>query len=153
MSAVLIRAMGVARPVLVTAGTPAAEEMPEGTVVPVDPARWEQEELVALLGRLLDDRDLRTDVGDAARRHVVEHHDLGDAADRLAGFLGEVHQRRDGLLREMAADQAEEGTLTAYFIEEVRRAAGELGLAGLHLGLEPLLAPLAGSRPAGEEGR
>ena len=37
MSGALVRALGVGRPVLVTAGTPAAEEFPEGVVVPVDP--------------------------------------------------------------------------------------------------------------------
>jgi hypothetical protein len=37
MSGALVRALGVGRPILVTAGTPASEELPEGVVVPVDP--------------------------------------------------------------------------------------------------------------------
>ena len=45
----------------------------------------------------------------------------------------------------MRADRAEEGTLAQYFIEEARRAARDLGLGNVHLGLEPLLAPLAGN--------
>ena len=150
MSAVLIRAMGLGRPVLVTAGTPAAEEMPEGTVVPVGPDRWEVEELQALLGRLLGDAGLRAGLGDAARRHVLEHHDLVRTAAELAGFLAEVHRRRGALRRAIDADRTEEGTLTAYFVEEVRQAARDLGLVGLRLGLEPLLRPLDRPRnPAG----
>src|SRR5262249_51536081 len=37
ISGALVRALGVGRPVLVTGGTPAAEEFPDGVVVPVDP--------------------------------------------------------------------------------------------------------------------
>ena len=153
MSAVLLRAMGIGRPVLVTAGTPAAEELPEGVVVPVDPGRREQGELEALIGCLLADGGLAAAIGDAARRHVARHHDLEGAAADLAGFLTEVHRRRAELLRERDADRAEEGTLTAFYIEEVRQAARDLGLAGLRLGLEPLLAPLSRTRPTAGEKR
>src|SRR5262249_56472880 len=59
ISGALVRALGVGRPVLVTGGTPAAEEFPEGVVVPVDPGPVEGEELLALLGPLLGDRRLR----------------------------------------------------------------------------------------------
>ena len=63
MSPVLLRALGVGRPVLVTAGTPAAEDLPEGVVVPVDPGPREHEELVALLRLLLGDEGLRAAIG------------------------------------------------------------------------------------------
>ena len=154
MSPVLVRALGVGRPVLVTAGTPAAEEMPEGAVVPVDPGRWEGEELVGLLRRLLERERLRDAIGGVARDHALAHHGLGPAAARLAGFLVEVQGRRAELVRDMQADRAEEGTLAEYFVEEARRAARDLGLGNVHLGLEPLLAPLAGRRrAAGDERR
>ncbi len=154
MSPVLVRALGVGRPVLVTAGTPAAEEMPEGVVVPVDPGRREGEELVGLLRRLLERERLRDAIGVVARDHALAHHGLGPAAARLAGFLVEVQGRRAELVLEMQADRAEEGTLAEYFVEEARRAARDLGLGNVHLGLEPLLAPLAGRRrAAGDERR
>ena len=133
MSAILVRAMGVGRPVLVTAGTPAAEEMPPGTVVPVTPGARESAELVSLLRRLLADEALRAAIGAEARRHVLEAHDLDQTASALAGFLVEVHRRRGERRREIDADRAHEGSLTAYFLEEVGQAARELGLEARHL--------------------
>ena len=146
MPAVLVRALALGRPVLVTAGTPAAEEMPEGAVVPIDPGPREEEELVAFLRRLLGSRQLRDDIGDLAREHALACHGLGLAAARLAGFLGEVHARHAALLRELQAVKADERTLAGYLLEEVHWAARDLGFAPLSLGIEPLLAPLAGRR-------
>jgi glycosyltransferase involved in cell wall biosynthesis len=153
MSAVLVRAMGAGRPVLVTAGTPAAEEMPPGTVVPVAPGPRETLELESLLRRLLADESLRAAIGAEARRHVLEGHALGETASALAGFLVEVHPHREARLQEIDADRAHDGSLTAYFFEEVRQAARELGLERRQLGLEPLLKPLDRPRPAPGVGR
>jgi glycosyltransferase involved in cell wall biosynthesis len=153
MSAVLVRAMGVGRPVLVTAGTPAAEEMPPGTVVPVTPGPREDAELVSLLRRLVADETLRAAIGAEARRHVLDRHALDETASVLAGFLVEVHRHREGRRRQIDADRAHEGSLTAYFLEEVRHAARDLGLGGRELGLEPLLGPLDRPRPVPGERR
>ena len=146
ISPMLVRALGVGRPVLVTAGTPAAEEMPEGAVVPVDPGPREGEGLVTLLRRLLASDRLRQAIGGLAREHALAHHGLERATAGLADFLVEVQGRRARLLPQIEASRAVEGTLTGDFVEEVRRAATDLGLAGLRLDLEPLLAPLAARR-------
>jgi glycosyltransferase involved in cell wall biosynthesis len=145
MSGALVRAMGVGRPVLVTAGTPPAEEMPAGTVVPVDSGAYEEVELEALLARLLADAGLRETIGSLARAHVLEEHDLERTVGRLAAFLADVLVRKPVLLRALAQDRADPGTLLGYLKEEVRWGARDLGLAGVHLGLDELLAELAGS--------
>jgi glycosyltransferase involved in cell wall biosynthesis len=147
ISGALLRALGVGRPVLVTGGTPASEEFPEGVVVPVDPGRAEEEQLVALLARLLEDAGLREAISRAAREHVRAHHDLGATVERLVTFLGEVLARKDETLRALETERAPAGSLLEYLLEETRWAAADLGLAGYHTGVEPLLAELLGSRP------
>jgi len=146
ISGALVRALGVGRPVLVTAGTPASEEFPEGVVVPVDPGPTQEDELVALLDLLLSDRGLRDRIASLARDHVLEHHDLARTALALGQFLEDVGARKAELLSALAADQAEEGTLLGYLMEEVRWGARDLGLPGAPLDLSPVLAGLLRSR-------
>lgn len=142
MSAALVRALGVGRPVLVTAGTPAAEEFPEGVVVPVDPGRLEEPELQALLARLLEDRPLRERIGALARAHVAAAHGAEPAAEGLAAFLEGLLPRKPSLLAALAAERADEGTLLGDFVGEVRRAARELGLPLVPPGIPARLAEL-----------
>jgi glycosyltransferase involved in cell wall biosynthesis len=146
ISGALVRALGVGRPALVTAGTPAAEEFPDGVVVPVDPGPHEPAELEALLARLLGDAALRETLGALARRHVLAHHDLGDGARELARFLTDVHAQKPQLLARLDQERVDEGTRLGAFVSEVRSAARELGLVSVRLGLEPLLADLARGR-------
>jgi glycosyltransferase involved in cell wall biosynthesis len=145
MSGALVRALGVGRPVLVTAGTPAADEFPEGVVVPVAPGPREDEELFAVLGHLLASPSLRETIGGLARAYVLAHHDRDTVTGVLAGFLREVHARKPALLAAVAADETPEDNLLGYFTEEVRAGARDLGLLAVPLGLESILADLAGS--------
>jgi glycosyltransferase involved in cell wall biosynthesis len=147
MSGALVRALGVGRPVLVTAGTPAADEFPEGIVITVDPGRAEAAELEAILARLLADDTLAGTLGRLARAHVTSRHALPETAERLAGFLEEVASRRASLARVAAESQPPDGSLRRYLLDEVRWSAHDLGLSGLALGLEPLLAPLMDEVP------
>jgi glycosyltransferase involved in cell wall biosynthesis len=94
-SAVLLRAMAVGRPAIVTAGTPADVEFPEGVVVPVDPGRYAEAELEAQLEMLFRRPDIAERIGQRARRHVKRHHDPDDLAARLVRFL-ETVATRDG---------------------------------------------------------
>jgi glycosyltransferase involved in cell wall biosynthesis len=147
MSGALVRALGVGRPVLVTAGTPAAEEFPEGVVVPVAPGPREEEELVAMLGHLLAAPALRETIGRLAGAHVREHHGLDAVTRDLAAFLERVHESKAALRAAVAEEEgAQDGGLLAYFTEEVRTGARDLGLLGVPLGLDAILADLAGSR-------
>ncbi|HEX6737254.1 MAG TPA: glycosyltransferase [Vicinamibacteria bacterium] len=146
ISGALVRALGVGRPALVTAGTPAAEEFPEGVVVPVDPGRHEEAEMEALLDALLARPDLRESVGEAARQHARDHHDLAACTERLLRFLHEVHAAKPQALAALEADRAEEGGLLGYLMEEVRWGARDLGLPGMSLGLEGVLRELVERR-------
>ena len=145
MSGALVRALGIGRPALVTAGSPFADDFPEGVVVPVDPGPHEEAELVALLLALLGSPDLRAGVARAARDHVLRHHRLPETVERLLAFLREVLAARDRTVAALSAERAGEGTLLAYALEEVRWAARDLGLAGAPPGvaaeLQGLLRP------------
>jgi glycosyltransferase involved in cell wall biosynthesis len=143
MSGALVRAMGVGRPALVSAGTPAADEFPEGTVVPIDPGPHETATLTAVLDRLLGDAPLRETIGRLAREHVRAHHDLARTAERLATFLDEVAARKTALLADIEQRRALEGSLLDYLLQEVRFAAQDLGLPALPPGVEALVADLA----------
>lgn len=147
MSGALVRALGVGRPVFVTAGSAAAEEFPDGVVVSVDPGPAEEAELEALLAHLLARPDLRDRIGALAREHVLREHDLEATASRLAAFLAELAAAKPALLDARREDRPLEDGLLSYFVEEVRWGARDLGLADVRLGLEPLLAPLTGGRP------
>jgi glycosyltransferase involved in cell wall biosynthesis len=138
----LVRSLGIGRVALVTAGTPATEEFPEGVVVPVDPDRSEEEELVALLRALLEDAGLRERIGARARAHALAHHDLRSCTTRLADFLADVAGRREALAAEVHPELEAEG-LYAQLLDEVRFAAHDLGLAQLPPGVEEHLRSLA----------
>jgi glycosyltransferase involved in cell wall biosynthesis len=146
MSGALVRALGVGRPVLVTAGSPAADEFPDGVVVRVDPGPAEEAELAALLAHLVAHPDLRERIGVLAHEHVRREHDLESAAARLADFVARMAAEKPALLAARRADRGPDDPLLAFYVEEVRAAVRDLGLADLRLGLEPLLAPLAGSK-------
>jgi hypothetical protein len=145
ISGALVRALGVGRPALVTAGTPSAEEFPEGTVVPIDPGPREGEELTAFLGALLEDVELRGAVGRLASDHVRRHHDLGSTVSRLAAFLSQVLERKGELQSLVGRERAPDGSLFAYLADEIRWTALDLGLDGVPVGCVTLLADLAGT--------
>lgn len=144
MSGALVRALGVGRPVLVTAGSPAAEELPAGVVAPVEPGPLEGVQLEVLLERLLTDAGLAQRLGHLAAAHARSEHDLAATALRLAGFLEQVADRHAELETQVARLRPTEGSLRAFLRDEVRWSAHELGLGGLDLGLDPLLAELCG---------
>jgi glycosyltransferase involved in cell wall biosynthesis len=146
MSGALARALAVGRPVLVTDGTPAAEEFPPGLVVPVSPGPSEEDELVALADHLLRAPALRARIEALARQHAQERLTVATEADRLAGFLGEVAARAGALREAVEATRAEGEGLLGFLSEEVRWAARDLGLGALDLSLRPLLEPLSGGR-------
>jgi glycosyltransferase involved in cell wall biosynthesis len=146
ISGAVVRAMGVGRPVLVSAGTPSAEEFPEGTVIPIDPGPHEAAELMAVLDRLLADPALREAVGRLAREHVRSRHDLHRTAEQLKSFLDEVAARKAEVLTAIEEGRGREGSLLEYLLQEVRYAAQDLGLPDLPPGVEPLVADLAGPR-------
>ncbi|HVR71455.1 MAG TPA: glycosyltransferase [Vicinamibacteria bacterium] len=147
ISGALVRALGVGRPALVTAGTPSADEFPEGCVIPVTPGVTEEAELEAILSRLLADEALRETIGRLARAHVTAHHDLASTVARLASFLEEVRGGKDALVAEVERRRASEGSLLGYLRDEVRWAARDLGLADTPPEIETVLAGLLRGTP------
>jgi glycosyltransferase involved in cell wall biosynthesis len=143
ISGALVRGLGIGRPALVSAGSPAAEEFPEGLVVPVDPGRAETDELVALLHRLLSDGGLRERIGGLAREHVRQHHDLARGIDALVGFLVDAARGKAAALRAIEAGRHEQDSLLEYLREELSFGAYDLGLGGFELGTDELLAELS----------
>jgi len=143
MSGAVVRALGVGRPVLVSAGSAAADEFPEGVVIPIDPGAAEEAELEAFLRHLAGAPGLREEMGALGRAHAERHHALPATVEALAEFLRGVEGGKAPALAARRADRAAEGGLVGYFMEEVRWGARDLGLADLRLGLEGLLAPLA----------
>lgn len=139
MSGAVVRALGLGRATLVTAGTPSADEFPEGCVVPVDPGATEGAQLEALLARLLGDRALRDAIERLAREHVRRHHALDATVETLARFLEDVHARAEGLRADVGRREAAEGTLHAYLRDEVRWAARDLGLPDVPPEVESVL--------------
>ncbi len=144
MSGALIRSLGVGRPCLVSAGTPAAEEFPPTTVIPIDPGRREEEELLAFLGALVADPALGLALGRRAREHLRRLHDLEDTVRVLSGFLEEVARERPRRLAALRAERSEEAGLPGYLIEEARWGARDLGLPGLDPAVRVLVAQLLG---------
>ena len=143
MSGAVVRALGVGRPVLVSAGSAAADEFPEGVVVPVDPGPREEAEVDAFLRHLYASPDLRQRIGVLAAVHVRETHGLAETAAMLAGFLRAVDAGQRQALAALQADRTDEGGLLGYYMEEIRWGARDLGLVDVRLGLEGLLEPLA----------
>jgi glycosyltransferase involved in cell wall biosynthesis len=125
MSAVLLRAMAAARPVLVTAGTPAETDFPGGVVVPVDCGRFEGAELEAQLGLLRRRPELAARIGARAREHVLRHHDSETLAARLVAFLEELAARPAS---EAVPEPEQAPFELADLVAELRRACVELGL-------------------------
>jgi glycosyltransferase involved in cell wall biosynthesis len=148
MSAALVRALGLGRPAFVTAGTPAALELPEGVGIPISPGAGEEDELLAFLLRLRDDQALGERLGEVSRDFVRARHDLPRTVDRLATFLDEVADRVEGLLANLPPGPEEVGTLPAYLKEELHWAARDLGVGGLAREVDSLVDELCG-RPQG----
>ena len=138
----LVRAIVAGVPTLVSAGTGAASDLPEGVVVRVSPGPSEAAELEALLLRLVRDPRLRERVGALARAHADARRDPAPAARALLALAADVERSSGEARRAFAARRAGEGTLLASALEEVRWGARSLGLADLPPGIEPLVAPL-----------
>lgn len=144
MSGAVVRALGVGRPVLVTAGTPVAAEFPEGVVLGIDPGPRREEELAAVLGHLLERPAARETLGRMAREHATARHGLEATVETLASFLVDVRARKADLLRAVEAARQAEGGLLGFYLDEVRAASRGLGLLCPPDGLRSRLAPLAG---------
>jgi glycosyltransferase involved in cell wall biosynthesis len=138
----LVRAIVAGVPTLVSAGTGAASDLPEGVAVRVSPGPSEGDELEALLRRLIRDPRLRERVSALARAHADAGRDPASAALALLTLAGDVERSSGEARRAFDARRAQEGTLLASALEEAGWAARSLGLADIPPGIEPRVAPL-----------
>jgi hypothetical protein len=123
-------------PALVTAGTAAARELPEGVVARVSPGGTEAAELRALVARLAADATLRARMGALARAHGAEVADTGRAAGALLALVREA-------LGTAARRPAPRPTgLAAAALDEARWSARSAGLPGAPPDVEALVASL-----------
>ncbi len=125
---------------LVSAGSGAAREMPEGVVARVSPGPTEAVETVALVRRLLADEPLRSRMGRLARAYAADRRDPEGTARALLGLLGTIEPAAG----RPAPQRATEGGPVARALDEVTVAARELGLADPRPDLAPLVAELFG---------
>lgn len=118
------RAVAQGVPTLVTAGSTASIEMPEGVAVRVSPGESEASELRAQVARLVGDVALRARVGALARAWA---RDLGDPR-RQAGTLRELVAR--ALARDAAAgpERVRDQGPGGWAVEELRWVARSAGL-------------------------
>jgi hypothetical protein len=142
LPAPLVRAVVAGVPTLVSAGSGAASDLPEGVAVRVSPGPSEGAELEALLLRLVHDPRLRERVGALARAHAGARRDPAPAARALLALAANVEGSSEEARRAFDARRGQEGTLLASALEEVRGGARGLGLAELPPGIEPLVAPV-----------
>jgi glycosyltransferase involved in cell wall biosynthesis len=143
MSGVAIRAMGIGRAVLVSAGSTLSREFPEGAVVPILPSivpgdDLEQRHLTAALAALSRDQDLRASIEAAARLRIADRHDRRRAASALATFLEGVVRDRAQLVSRVERERVSESGLPGYLLQELR-GLRDLGGAGLMLAARSLV--------------
>jgi hypothetical protein len=110
---------------LVTAGSTAALELPEGVVARVSPGDGEAAELRALVLRLAIDRRLRARMGALARAHAAVEGDPGRAAARLLALA-----RAAGAPAPRAAGPAASNPRAAAALDETSWIARSAGLTG-----------------------
>ena len=88
-SASLCRIMGAGVPAIVF-NVGAFSELPGDAVVKIDHDRSADALLTAYLRRLIEDNGLRERIGQNARRHIVENHDIKAGAMKYLAFIREV---------------------------------------------------------------
>ncbi|HEX9737198.1 MAG TPA: glycosyltransferase [Thermoanaerobaculia bacterium] len=119
-SASLLRILAVGKPTVVSDHAQLAA-LPDGVVVKAPLGDGEEAALAAQLAELLADPARLRAMGEAARRHVAEHHDPARAAAAMADALGRFAGRRP--LGAVAAPPPP----TSLFAD---RLAGELEVEG-----------------------
>ncbi|HUO85893.1 MAG TPA: glycosyltransferase, partial [Thermoanaerobaculia bacterium] len=139
-SGTVIRLLGLGKP-LVVSDAGAFAEIPDGCAAKVPTDEREEEVLAAYLVALAGDPALAGALGEAARRHMAEHHTLAGSARGYADFLAAV-------AAEPAAPPAAVPPLAPYAADDLySEVIAELAADAADLGLDErdddLLAALA----------
>ena len=129
-SGVLMRALAAGRACVVSSGSTADEDLPEGVVARVNPGPGESRELGAVLEFLLLDDAARLRMERLARA-VASTRAVEPLTERLAGFLEEVATDRGEIESELRAREFQAATVRERFRVDLEAAASSLGLAHL----------------------
>lgn len=151
MSGAAIRAMGLSRVVLVSAGGTLAREFEEGVVVPIvgdvvprQKDGIEERHLATVFQTLHSNVALRDAIELNAARVISRHHNPSEIAARLAAFLNAAATSRPEAIRQIDAERAPQDSLSTYLLQELR-GLRDLGLATetLQRALRPAVRSLA----------
>ncbi len=140
-SGVLMRALAAGRAAVVSSGSTADEDLPEGVVARVDPGPGQVRELGAVLEFLLSDRAARQRMESLARE-TARTLDADALTRRLAVFASEVARDRAELEARMRARESRGKGLRELIRDDIDRAASSLGLTHLPPGVFERLARL-----------
>ena len=140
-SGVLMRALAAGRAAIVTSGSTADEDLPEGVVARLNPGPGEVRELAALLEFLL------TDDGARARMERLANETARTLlsvplTEKLAAFVGGIAADRLSLEKEMRARASRGEEVRGLIRDDLDRAAASLGLTHLPAGVFERLARL-----------
>lgn len=139
-SATCVRLLGLGKPVIVsTDGW--FSDIPDDCCARVEPGRFEEEELVALLDAMAANPGLRRDMGLAAARWARRQHHLDRSIDGYTDFIEATIRETPAAYRPVPplAPYAP-GDVTTALIAEIAAAAAELGIADDDRQILPALA-------------
>jgi hypothetical protein len=129
-SGVLMRALAAGRASVVSSGSAADEDLPEGVVARVNPGPAESDDLAAILEFLLLDETARLRMERLAAA-TAEERGVESLTERLAVFLIEVAKDRVALQGGILTRQSRAQRVRPVFRNEVEAAGASLGLAHL----------------------
>jgi glycosyltransferase involved in cell wall biosynthesis len=130
-SGVVMRSLAAGRALVVSSGSSADEDLPEGVVARVNPGPAEMKELAAALTFLLTDNEARGRMEQLALE-VSKARDVGVLTEGLAGFLCEIMSRRSVLESRLVALKLRATDVRDALRNEVEAAASSLGLTQPH---------------------
>ncbi len=129
-SGVLMRALAAGRASIVSSGSTADEDLPQGVVARVNPGPAEIRELAALLEFLLTDESARLRLESLAREIALTR-GVDPLTERLAGFLHDVASERAELLTKILLRDSQAKSVRGRVRDDLEAAASSLGLARL----------------------
>ena len=140
-SGVLMRALAAGRAAVVSSGSTADEDLPEGVVARVNPGPGEARELGAVLEFLLTNDEARARM-EALSAETARSLKPGPLTESLAAFVQDVARDRAELEARMRAREARGQGVRERIRDDIERAAGSLGLTHLPPGVFERLARL-----------
>lgn len=139
-SATLIRLMGLGKPTIVS-NVGAFSEYPDDCCIKVDIDNLEEEMLSAMMCAVVDDENLRRQIGVNAQRYIKTQHTLEAAAQRYLDFVRRIIASPSTAVDTGALlDWPDEDDALVGLIAEI---AAEVADLGLHEGDESVLREMA----------